>query len=76
MGRGVVQKPGQETRGRAPDSARKWPSDDFQGEARPEMSLTGRVRVLLIEEQREDYRSILSECGELSSHCLERDVGV
>ena len=54
MGRGMVQKPGQEPRGRAPDSARKWPSDDIQGEARPKMSLTGRVRVLLIEEQRED----------------------
>ena len=54
MGRGMVQKPGQEPRGRAPDSARKWPSDDIQGEARPKMSLTGRVRVLLMEEQRED----------------------
>ena len=59
MGRKVVQKPGQEPRERAPDSARKWPSDDFQGEARPEMSLIGRVRILLIEEQREYYRSIL-----------------
>lgn len=55
----MVQKPGQEPRERAPDSARKWLSDDFQGEARPEMSLIGRVRILLIEEQREYYRSIL-----------------
>ena len=55
----MVQKPGQEPRERAPDSARKWLSDDFQVEARPEMSLIGRVRILLIEEQREYYRSIL-----------------
>lgn len=59
VGRRVVQKPGQEPREGAPDSARRWPSDDFHGEARTEMSLPGRVRVLLIEEQREDYRSIL-----------------
>lgn len=46
------------TQRESPQLSQEVARDDFQGEARPEMSLKGCVRVLLIEERREDYKSI------------------
>lgn len=54
-------------------------SNDVQGGAKSKMSLKGCVRVLLVDKQREDRKSIRGECGELgglgdTQSWVERDV--